>query len=277
MMRKLWCLAIALIAVCAGVTLVGGLTGTWDYNLNTSAWYDGSTGETVITYAPVSFADEFTEKTVDSTNLWNVNTVNSGAAAINVATGGTARLTTGAADNDYVELATPLVWKAGKVCTVEARIALNDAAHTAWAFGLSDAVSEAAGEGEGEGEGESGRRLAITYSTTVLTSTASDFAGFFWDPDGTTDVLRAVCVKANVDGTVVSTSTVLGNGVYHIYRVDLSAAGAVTYWLDGICIGGQEAGITTTAPLCGYVGFMNREAAANTLDIDYIRVWQGTR
>ena len=225
-------------------------------------YYESSTHETVYVAAPVWLNDDFIGKAVDATNDWTVAGVNSGTFAINAATGGTGRITTGGADDDDVDVASLLTWKASKGCCCEARIALNDADATAFNFGFTDATGEAAD------------LIPLTYATATLTSTATDCAMFFSDPDATTDFIGAVAVIADTDGTVIDSGSVAADGVYHIYRVEIDDLGNVNFYVDGVGVGSQALGITTTTALCVYVGLINREVAANTADVDYIRAWQ---
>jgi hypothetical protein len=145
---------------------------------------------------------------------------------------------------------------------MEARLTANDVLATAFNVGFSDATGEAADT------------IAFTYDTVTLTTVATDAALFFYDIDGTTDLIRACTVKAGVDGTVIAHTAAPVAGTYNTYRVEIDSLGNVEFWLDGVLLGTQALGITTTAPLCPYIGYINREGFANTMDIDYIRVWQ---
>jgi hypothetical protein len=225
--------------------------------------YNSATGETLHIFAPVTHVDDFTEKTVDLTNSYTVAGVNSGTAAINVQVGGVCRLTTGAADDDDVDLATDLIFKAEKRLILEARFAQNDILATAFCLGFSDAT------------GEGADLIAVTFATATATTTASDAAVFFADSDATTNVIRAMTVKANTDGTVLSSGVAPVASTFHIYRVEINAAGDTKFYLDGVHVGTQTAGITTTVALCAYLGVINREGAANTFDLDYLRIWSG--
>jgi len=233
----------------------------------TSVWNNGvlefrdSSGRVVDLVTANAVNEDFLGVAVDTTNDWTFAAVNSGAIARTAGAGGIARITTGGADDDDADLATPLNYLPSKGCSLEVRFATNDAAGTGFNVGFSDATGEAAD------------LIAITYSGTTLTSTASDFAGFFHDADATTDAIRAVAIKGNTDGTVHDTGSVAVDATYNVYRVDINQNGDVSYWLDGNHIATDEAAITTTAPLCAYVALINREGSANTADIDYIRVW----
>jgi hypothetical protein len=225
--------------------------------------YDKSTFETLDVYAPLAHVDDFTHKTLDTTNGYTVAGVNSGTAAINVAVGGTVRLTTGAADDDDVDLATDLIFKAEKGLILEARFAQNDIAATAFALGFSDAT------------GEGADLIAFTFATTSLTTTASDAVLFFADSDATSNVIRAAAVKANTDSSVISTAIAPVNAAFHIYRIEVSTAGDCAFYMDGVLYGTAAAAVTTTVALCAYVGVINREGAANTFDLDYLKIWSG--
>jgi hypothetical protein len=212
--------------------------------------------------APVVLFDDFTGVALDATNDWTVAGVNSGTCAINEALGGTARITTGAADDDDVDVASAIMWQAAKNCCMEVRFRTNDESGTAFNVGFTDAKGEAADT------------LPLMFATATLTSTASNCAMFFHDPDATTDVIRCVAVKADVDGTATSTGTAAADGTYNTYGIYINSSGDCQFWLDGEYIYTEATGITTTTLLCAYVGLINREGSANTADIDYIKVWQ---
>jgi hypothetical protein len=239
------------------------IIGDWRNGL--LEYLNSSTKSVVDVIAPVSIFNDFLGPAVDTTNDLTFAAVNSGAIARTAGAGGIARITTGAADDDDADLATPLNFLASKGCSLEVRLAPNDVAGTAFNVGFSDATGEAAD------------LIAITYSGTTLTSTASDFAGFFHDADATTDVIRTVAVKGDTDGTVTSTGVAAADATYATYRVDINPSGDVSYFLNGKHIATEDAAITTTAPLCAYVAVINREGAANTLDVDYIRAWAWSR
>jgi len=219
--------------------------------------------ERLFVMAPVKIFDDFLGKALDATNDWTVAGVNSGTAAINVATGGTMRITTGTADNDDVDVASDLIWKASKSCCLEVRFASNDISNVALNVGFSDA------------QGEGADLIAMMLSVITLTSTASDFAGFLYDPDATTDTIRCVAVKDDVDQSVIDTGQAMVAGTYYVARVEIDALGNIDYYLDGVHVGSHKKGITITDALCIYVAMINHgESAANTIDIDYIKAWQ---
>jgi hypothetical protein len=226
-------------------------------------FYDASTHETVDMVSHTYLYDDFIGVAADVTNDWNSSIVNSSTFLVVAgATGGVGRITTGVVDDNDHDVATPLVFKAANACCMEARIATADVAHTAMYIGFSDAITTA------------GNLIPMTYATTTLTTTAANGAGFFTDSDATTNRLMACTVKANVDGTLIEAGVIPVDTVYHIYRVEIDADGNVYFYYDGALVGTQLLGITTSTALCAIVSLINREGSANTLDIDYIRVWQ---
>jgi len=228
-------------------------------------FFDYTTGETVEVNAPYKIYDDFLGLAIDNTNDWTVAAVNAGTATINAAVGGHMRLTTGIADNDDVEVASLLTFEASKHCVCEARIAQNDVTKTSFNFGFADATGYAVD------------LLACDYAIATLTSTAPDCAVWFQDSDATTPLYRCVAVANNVDGTVTAVPAATASPViaeFHTYRVEINSSGDCSFFFDGDFVYTESAGITTTDDLCVYLGFINREGAANTLDVDYIRAWQ---
>ena len=226
-------------------------------------FYDASTHETVDMVSHTYLYDDFIGVASDVTNDWNSSIVNSSTFLVVAgAAGGVGRITTGALDDDDHDVATPLVFKAANACCMEARITTADIANTAMFIGFSDAITTAVD------------LIPMTYATTTLTTTAANAAGFFTDKDATTNRLMACTVKANVDGTLVEAGTLPVDAAYHIYRVECDSDGNVYFYYDGALVGTQLLGITTSTALCAIVSLINREGSANTLDIDYIRVWQ---
>jgi len=226
-------------------------------------FYDASTHETIDVISHIKIFDDFTGVAVDATNDWNSSIVNSSTFLVVAgAAGGVGRITTGALDDDDHDVATPLVFKAANACCMEARITTADIANTAMFIGFSDAITTAVD------------LIPITYATTTLTTTAANAAGFFTDKDATTNRLMACTVKANTDGTLIEAGDLPVDAAYHIYRVEIDALGNVYFYYDGALVGTQLLGITTSTALCAIVSLINREGSANTLDIDYIRVWQ---
>lgn len=226
-------------------------------------FFDETTFETLNVDCPVWFKDDFVGKASDATNDWNVAVVNSGTAAVVASgTGGVLRITTGAADDDDVEVASALVLKGSKLCVVEFRVAMGDVVGSAMCIGVSDAVAEGADT------------LAMTLDAGALVTTATDGAFFIWDPDLAGAFVRCAAVKADVDSAVTTSTVALANAGYKVFRIEVDADGGVDFYIDGAHIVRIAAALTASVALCAYVGLINREAAANTLDVDYVAYWQ---
>jgi len=219
----------------------------------------------------VVFVDHFTGVALDTTNDWNSAGQASGAAAI--AAPHMVTITTEANDNDEWALASPLNWYGQYNAVLEVRMRNNDVDGIAHNIGFSDATAESG-------------TIAMTYSGTTLTSTAEDFAGFLLDVDATTKNIYGVSSKATADGSVINSAHTEGDASWATYRVELRDNGTTTDALFYLNTAGKEIdpgedligieidAITRTDPLCIYIAGMNRESAANTLDIDYVKAWQ---
>ncbi len=254
-------LILAVMLTVLPLALLGAVTSTWYNGLGTWVHYDEETGETILVESPVWFADDFLGKAINTTNDWNFSGDNSGAAAVTAGAGGILRLTTGGTDDNANELAGRLVYQANKCAGIEVRLAVNDVAHTAVCLGFSDATSETS-------------TLAVQYNTATVV-TAADFVGFVWDSDETTTLLHGIGVKAST-ASALNFTTALVNGAYHILAVMFSdATGQADFYIDGTCVGGIATATTVTTPLCPYIGIINHEGAVNTLDIDYVKAWEG--
>ena len=248
-------------------------------------YYDSYTAETIDVVVPSKLFEEFqlaaAAYNIPSLTLgvtsasdtigigmvipppWLFTGVNSASMAVVNTANGVLTLGVGAADLDDVEFASSLIFAASRNCSAEARIAFSTTL-VAMAFGFSDATSENADT------------LAMTFDTVTLTTTASNAALIFFDSAATSDVVRACSVKADADGTTKTTTTAMDTN-YHIYRVDVDSTGGITYWMDGVSLGTQTAGITTSTPLCVYLGVARRGAGTTGVlaRVDYIRAWQG--
>ena len=196
------------------------------------------------------------------TNGWTVAGVNSGAMA---ATLGVQTISTGNADDDDVDVATGLIFNPAKGLSIEGRLRNDDVDPSALNFGFSDATGEAAD------------KIAFTFATATLTTNASDAALFFHDADATTDLIRCATVGGDTDSTVIASSTTPADGTEYKFRIDIAPTGYATFYLDDVNLGTADQIVTTTTPLCAYIGYITREGAVNTCDIVYAAAWQWTR
>lgn len=226
-------------------------------------YYDDTTLETVDIKAAVKWWDDFDNLLINVTNDYTSSVVNSSTFVRLAGSGGFGRITTGATILDDHDVSLGIDWSPVKQIGMEVRATTNDITNTAFNIGWSDAVTEAADA------------IAVTYATTVLTTNATNCAVFYADGAATSNLIRAVAVNADTDGTVFSTATAPVNGTFHIYRVEIDKDLTATFWFDGQLVGTQLLAVAASTLLCPYIGFItNGESAANTMDIDYFKVWQ---
>ena len=227
-------------------------------------YYDSfNNRETVHVIAPVVLFDDFLSDDNYNGDFWDFTGENSGTATsdVSIFTDGAIMLTTGGADNDDNEFSGEIRWYAGYYCAMEAKIANADVSASAFFVGFSSAQTF------------DSDTIAVMYSTTTITDIdGSDCAGFVYDPDGTdTDYIMGVAVKDGTAGTVVSySSDAPEDDETFVLRVTIDSDGDCEFWIDGNYVGRTETGITVATALCPYVGYINRETAANEFHVDYI-------
>jgi len=223
----------------------------------------------------VVWYDDFTGKAIDSTYDYTFASANSGTATITVPHCLT--LTTGGADDDDCEFAMGIDFYPQYNCAIEARIRCDDIDKVAWNVGFSDQQSETSAD-----------VIAFTYSGATLTSNASDGAVFMYDPDADTDYVYAASCKGDADGTVLSTASTPTDSKWYTVRVEFrydpvnTRADAIFYCNtsgeeinpQADFVGMEIDAATYNTALCPYIASINHgEDAANTVDIDYIKVW----
>lgn len=240
-------------------------------------FYDSETNETIDVMTNTKWFEDFNWQAAARYIVYNSTTaqsgdrsvpptisctmVNSGSMSVQ-ANSGALKIGLGPSASDNIELSSELIFFPNKNCSAEARIRLSTTS-IAFCFGFNEQKSEGAG------------KLGATVSGSALTLYMSDGAVIFSDSSATNNNFRTIAAKATVSSGTVVTSTAVDTD-YHIFRVDCNENGLVTFWLDGDVIGLAEDAITTTTPLCVYVGIMRKDDAAQIVyaDIDYIRAWQ---
>lgn len=155
-----------------------------------------------------------------------------------------------------------LGWKANSGgLAVEARVQL-DAITDAYLFvGFTDVISTTV-------------ECPIFMNAGTQESDANDACGVIFDTDATSDFFTVGGVAATVDVTPVVSAVAPVAGTYNVIRVEVSAAGAVTGYIDGVSIGSVAAAVTATTALTPAIIVGNRGAAARIATIDYIKVEQ---
>lgn len=206
----------------------------------------------------VEFFDDFTGDLID--DAWGVQADTGGSALTGTVPGksGILTLTTDATDDDTVIVAHDLNWFASQGgLLMEVKLKIDVITTLAFFVGFTDARVEAS------------PNLPIGRQTTVSAATATDAVGFVFDTDSTTDVLFGSGVKA---GTLIADqgATTIVAATYVTLRVEVSSAGAASFYVDNVQIGATTAAaVTTTVALCPMIAIANRGSAAHVASVDY--------
>ena len=144
---------------------------------------------------------------------------------------------------------------------MEARIKL-DVVATAYLFvGFTDTISTTV-------------EAPIFLVAADIDSTATNACGVCYDTDGTTKQFFQGGVKADTDTVPVYSGGAPTAGTYFTVRVEVSAAGAVRGYINGVPIGSGPVAnaVTITTALTPAIFVGNRTAAQVIATIDYIKV-----
>ena len=156
-----------------------------------------------------------------------------------------------------------LGWKASSGgLAIEARVKIDDITGAAFFVGFTDAISTTV-------------NLPVFLNAADIDSDAADACGVGYDTDGTTAQFFHGGVKGGTDTVPAYSGTAPVNGTYVTLRVEVSAAGAVRGFVNGVAIGVAVANaITAATAVTPCVVVSNRAAAQRVLTIDYIKVEQ---
>jgi hypothetical protein len=117
--------------------------------------------------------------------------------------------------------------------------------------------------------------LPLFLTAADIDSDATDACGVGFDTDGTTKQFFHGGVKNGTDTVPVYSGTAPVAATYVTIRVEVSAAGAVQGFIDGVPIGVPVANaVTATTALTPMVVVSSRSAAARIMTMDYIWVQQ---
>lgn len=208
----------------------------------------------------VEFFDDFLGDLIE--DGWNQQADTGGTVALATSPVmcGAVKLTTDTTDDDTIMIAHELNWKASQGLVFECRIKTDVVTTLGLFVGLTDAKVETS------------PALPVTRQTTVSVKTATDCVGFCFDTDSTTDVLFGTGVKADTIIADQGAATYAAD-TWYVLRIEISTAGAASFYVDGTQIGATTANaVTTTVALTPYIGMANRGAAAHVTTVDYVYV-----
>lgn len=195
-----------------------------------------------------------------------VSAVNGGTFAgytAAAANGGLALVTTGAADDDDIDIASGLIFNAAKGIHLEARLAMRDIDKCVFNVGFTDTPA-----------GEAADNIAVMHATATLTTNLTDGLILFASSDSTTNTIRAVSVANDVDSAVLDSAFLPADDEFVTVKMVVDAR---TYkakvWLNGTLLG-ETSALRTAVNLAAYFGLQTLNGAAEQAFIDYLWAWQ---
>lgn len=212
--------------------------------------------------------DDFNGDTLN-TDLYTIPTKGSDAATVDftITSGGVGGIVTGTtgagAGGTYavngIQLGGALQWKASAGdLEFEARVKISAITNVAIYVGLSDQVSSL--------------EEAASLSGTTFTTNATDAVGFLFDTAATTDTIRCVGVKNDVDATHVDTSLAYVADTYRIFTIKVDTSGNANFFIDDSPVGYIASAVTDSVALAPYLGACSRAAASRTVTCDWVLV-----
>lgn len=195
-------------------------------------------------------------------------------AAINAQVGGVARLASGAGAGGTVavngsSLTHELNWKASQggpgtgntdAIRLEARLKVDAITNVQIFAGFTDTKADSTLE------------IPFSLSSDVLTSTATDAAGFLFDTGADIDHWHLCGVANDVDGTTVTTALAPVAATFVVLKIEISTAGLARFWINDQEVGQVASAVTTSVALTPILIVSALAAAQRNLDVDYLRV-----
>lgn len=196
-----------------------------------------------------------------------VSAVNGGTFAgysAAAANGGWALVTTGAADDDDIDIASPLIFNAAKGMRLEARVAMRDIDKVVFNLGFTDTPL-----------GEAADNLPVMHSGSTLTTNLTDGVILFSSSDTTINSIRAVSVANDVDSSLLGSGGVLpvDDEFVTVRMVINPKTYKARVYLNNVLMGETDA-LQATVNLAAYFGLQTLNGAAEQAFIDYIWAWQ---
>ena len=227
-------------------------------------------GGRINTTAVVSYFTDFLGDALEDELLAGIGSGTGNAVAISIGEGGRVEIKTSSADAAIGANGTSLGlgalnWKANQDgLMLEARIQFDAITDVMAFIGFTDTLGSTV-------------EAPIFLNAADIDSDATDACGVIFDTDGTTDQWCHGGVKNNTDTAPDYSGAAPTAATWHTVRVEVSAAGAVQGFIDGVPIGEPVANaVTVTVPLCPIIFVANRGGAARNVLVDYLWV-QGNR
>lgn len=255
--------------------------GEWCFDTTNGIFYKAAVANSLVkwqrltetedaTAGSVIMFDDFLAKAID-TNKWDLQKGSDGATvnfAANAQLNGVVRATTGAGAGasmavNGVQIDSALNYQANKGALVfETKLKLSAITTIAVFVGLTNQVAALQAPIIGAGGGD------------TFTANAADACGFIFDTTMTTAKWWAQGVKATVQGTAVNSTAAPVAATFDVIRLEVSATGTLTAYLNGTALATIANAVTITVPLSPVITAFTRAAGSATVDVDYIRVSQ---
>lgn len=112
----------------------------------------------------------------------------------------------------------------------------------------------------------------ICNTAETLTTNATDAVGFVFDTNFTADTWHLCGVATDVDATAQILTTAPVADDYATYRIEITAAGKATFYINGLQVGTTMSGaVTAAADLTPCVLVSNQDGtSALTAEVDYV-------
>jgi hypothetical protein len=213
----------------------------------------------------IKWYDDFTGDTLDAryaTLLEGTDAATIDAAIVSTVEGGILRCTTGDVGTglaaDMGQLVSALEWKASRGgLAYEIRLALSAITNCYGFFGFTDFLSLEA-------------PIISAGAANTITTTATDAVGFMFDTRMSTVNWWGVGVANDVDMVSLNIGFAPVAATYARLRVEVSAAGAASFYYNGTLVGTVAGAVTPTVLLTPTLNFGKLSVAASmTFDVDY--------
>ena len=187
--------------------------------------------------------------------------------------GGAAIGVTGATTNNAEEFAgKAVIWQPSTQGTLVLEVAAKFVGATTpadgdFGIGLASAVTYT-----------NGLPYVFSAASADTTSVPSEWVGFWYSSIPTSGTLFtasgnvAGCLSTKVDVQTLSSSGVVKDSNSHTYRLEVTATGSATWYIDGkqVCV--RAAAITAATALTPYIVAIAKNSHALTATIDYVTV-----
>lgn len=208
--------------------------------------------------------DDFGAGTINSN--WSLNKGSNGSAANFAAVAANASIvkaTTGAAGTgtaaDCVAIGGQLIYDiANGAITMYGVVKVSAIANVALFVGLHDTLPASTLE------------MPFTLSGSTFTSTATDGCGFLFDTAATTDTIRCVSVKNDVDGTSVDSADAFAADTYRRFKITVDTSGNAKFFINGTLVGTITSAIRSGVNLCPIVAAESRTTSTRDVTVDLI-------